>query len=132
MSNMKAPLPQCVAMVRIQNILSGKWKNNNIVVYRWIWSTKIWRIKKTVRWYYAINFNKATPWIRARWFYFQIHISRSTAKSRIFFDWIRKEFYSNFKRYEKLEWYTFALNYFKKPITKLIYFQNHQYFRGLL
>ena len=26
MSNMKAPLPQCVAMVRIQNILSGKWK----------------------------------------------------------------------------------------------------------
>ena len=34
MSNMKAPLPQCVAMVRIQNILSGKWKNNNIVVYR--------------------------------------------------------------------------------------------------
>lgn len=26
MSNMKAPLPQCMAMVRIQNILSGKWK----------------------------------------------------------------------------------------------------------
>ena len=26
MSNMKALLPQCVAMVRIQNILSGKWK----------------------------------------------------------------------------------------------------------
>ena len=26
MSNMKAPLPQCAAMVRVQNILSGKWK----------------------------------------------------------------------------------------------------------
>ena len=26
MGNMKAPLPQCAAMVRIQNILSGKWK----------------------------------------------------------------------------------------------------------
>ena len=26
MSNMKSPLPQCAAMVRIQNILSGKWK----------------------------------------------------------------------------------------------------------
>ena len=26
MSSMKAPLPQCAAMVRVQNILSGKWK----------------------------------------------------------------------------------------------------------
>ena len=26
MSNMKSPLPQCASMVRIQNILSGKWK----------------------------------------------------------------------------------------------------------
>lgn len=26
MSNMKTPLPQCAPMVRIQNILSGKWK----------------------------------------------------------------------------------------------------------
>lgn len=26
MRNMKAPLPQCAAMVRVQNILSGKWK----------------------------------------------------------------------------------------------------------
>ncbi len=26
MGNMKAPLPQCAAMVRVQNILSGKWK----------------------------------------------------------------------------------------------------------
>ena len=35
MSNMKSPLPQCASMVRIQNILSGKWKmeNNYFVVY---------------------------------------------------------------------------------------------------
>lgn len=33
MSNMKSPLPQCASMVRIQNILSGKWKNNNFMVY---------------------------------------------------------------------------------------------------
>lgn len=26
MGNMKTPLPQCAAMVRIQNILNGKWK----------------------------------------------------------------------------------------------------------
>ena len=26
MSNMKSPLPQCASMVRVQNILSGKWK----------------------------------------------------------------------------------------------------------
>lgn len=26
MANMKTPLPQCAAMVKIQNILSGKWK----------------------------------------------------------------------------------------------------------
>ena len=26
MSNMKSPRPQCASMVRIQNILSGKWK----------------------------------------------------------------------------------------------------------
>lgn len=26
MSNMKSSLPQCVAMVKIQNILNGKWK----------------------------------------------------------------------------------------------------------
>ena len=26
MSNMNSPLPQCASMVRIQNILSGKWK----------------------------------------------------------------------------------------------------------
>lgn len=26
MGNMKTPLPQCSAMVKIQNVLSGKWK----------------------------------------------------------------------------------------------------------
>lgn len=26
MSNMKTPLPQCAAMCKIQNVLSGKWK----------------------------------------------------------------------------------------------------------
>lgn len=26
MANMKTPLPQCAAMAKIQNILSGKWK----------------------------------------------------------------------------------------------------------
>lgn len=26
MAHMKSPLPQCAAMVKIQNILSGKWK----------------------------------------------------------------------------------------------------------
>ena len=31
MSNMKAPLPQCAAMVRVQNILSGKWNSSGCI-----------------------------------------------------------------------------------------------------
>jgi DNA-binding HxlR family transcriptional regulator len=33
MGNMKAPLPQCAAMVRVQNILSGKWKITILILW---------------------------------------------------------------------------------------------------
>ena len=86
MSNMKSPLPQCASMVRIQNILSGKWK---ITILWYISEYEIQRFGELRRRLGDITQSTLTKQLREvgdKMVYLTICISRSPPESRIFFN----------------------------------------------
>lgn len=86
MSNMKSPLPQCASMVRIQNILSGKWK---ITILWYIAEYKVQRFGELRRRLGDITQSTLTKQLRELEqdrICFTICLSRSSTESRIFFN----------------------------------------------
>ena len=60
MSNMKSPLPQCASMVRVQNILSGKWKITILWYIAEYESTKVRGTSPKIRRYYTVHSDESS------------------------------------------------------------------------